>query len=202
MLKSGQEAWAWWADVNKNSNGDIHPPMRGILSDDRYSLKSGSKGFPPWFIPYGPDGEPDYPKAIYAIYGNLEETEEAANAKFDTALDDALKSILDGASKFVGKYAARDPMPLARAIEELRDAIDERAMEQSDGLNKNERCLRPYTVSVAVDGRIDLLVAATDPMDAKAKAEELFAHVDLGNIEVVGMTAVNCTDENDEITDY
>lgn len=202
MLKSGQEAWAWWADVNKNSNGDIHPPMKGILSDDRYSIKSGSKGFPAWFIPYGPDGEPDYPKVIYAIYGNLEETEEAANAKFDAALDDALKSILDGASRFVGKYAARDPMPLARAIEELRDVIDERAAEHPDGPDENKRRLRPYTVSVAVDGRIDLLVAATDPMDAKAKAEELFAHIDLGNIEVVGMTPVNCTDENDEITDY
>lgn len=59
-----------------------------------------------------------------------------------------------------------------------------------------------YTVSIAVDGRIDVEVEADSFEDAKDKAIEAFRDVDLSKMEVVGGEAVNAEDENGEFKDY
>lgn len=60
-----------------------------------------------------------------------------------------------------------------------------------------------YTVSIAVDGRIDIEVDANDAEEARGKALDAFATADLSKMEIVGTDAVNCSDENgDIIADY
>lgn len=62
-----------------------------------------------------------------------------------------------------------------------------------------------YTVSIAVDGRVDVEVDL--PTDAsmdeiRQKAMESFASANLSNMDVIGTSPVNVTDENDEIRDF
>ena len=60
-----------------------------------------------------------------------------------------------------------------------------------------------YTVSMAVDGRIDIDVDADSPEEARGKAVEAFATADLSNMEIIGTSAVNCSDDNGNIVcDY
>ena len=60
-----------------------------------------------------------------------------------------------------------------------------------------------YTVSMAVDGRIDVEVEADTPDEAFDKAVEAFMEVDLKRMEVVDSHPVNCYDEKGEIVkDY
>lgn len=60
-----------------------------------------------------------------------------------------------------------------------------------------------YTVSIAVDGRIDIDVDANDKDEAREKALEAFATADLSKMEIVGRDAVNCSDaDGNLIADY
>ena len=60
-----------------------------------------------------------------------------------------------------------------------------------------------YTVSMAVDGRIDVEVEADTPEEAFEKADAAFATADLTNIEIVGRNPVNCSDEDGNLVkDY
>ena len=59
-----------------------------------------------------------------------------------------------------------------------------------------------YVVSLAMDGRIDIVVDADDPETAKNKALDKFISVDIGEVECIDYHAVNATDENDNITDF
>ena len=57
-----------------------------------------------------------------------------------------------------------------------------------------------YTVSVAIDGRIDINVEADSFEDAKSKISLI--DIDLRNMECVGFRAVNAEDENGVFEDY
>ena len=60
-----------------------------------------------------------------------------------------------------------------------------------------------YTVSIAVDGRIDITVDAADPNEAREKAETAFMDADLSKMDIVDTIAVNCSDEDGNIVkDY
>ncbi len=59
-----------------------------------------------------------------------------------------------------------------------------------------------YVVSLAIDGRIDILVNADDPETAKNKALGKFMDIDIGDVECIDFHAVNATDENDNMTDF
>lgn len=59
-----------------------------------------------------------------------------------------------------------------------------------------------YTVSIAVDGRIDVEVSANSFETAKEKALEEFMFSDLKTMEIIGTQAVNAEDENGEFIDY
>lgn len=59
-----------------------------------------------------------------------------------------------------------------------------------------------YTVSIAVDGRIDIDVEADSFEQAKDKAIDAFRDADLTEMEVVGGQAVNAEDETGEFRDY
>lgn len=60
-----------------------------------------------------------------------------------------------------------------------------------------------YTVSIAVDGRIDIEVDANDKDEARGKALDAFAYADLSKMVIVGTSAVNCSDEDGNlIADY
>lgn len=59
-----------------------------------------------------------------------------------------------------------------------------------------------YAVSLAIDGRIDIVVDADDPETAKNKALDKFISIDIGEVECVNVYAVNATDENGDITDF
>ncbi len=56
-----------------------------------------------------------------------------------------------------------------------------------------------YTVSISVDGRIDIEVDADSTEEARAKALEAFSTTDLSKMEIVGRDAVNCSDEEGNI---
>lgn len=57
-----------------------------------------------------------------------------------------------------------------------------------------------YTVSVAIDGRIDVDVEANSFEEAKSKVT--LDGVDLDKMECIGYKAVNAEDENGEFRDY
>ena len=60
-----------------------------------------------------------------------------------------------------------------------------------------------YTVSMAVDCRIDVEVEADTPEDAFNRADAAFATVDLTNMEIVDRKPVNCSDEDGNLVkDY
>lgn len=57
-----------------------------------------------------------------------------------------------------------------------------------------------YTISIAIDGRIDAEVDAVSFEEAKNKVN--LNDVNLANIDIVGYNAVNATDENGVFIDY
>jgi len=59
-----------------------------------------------------------------------------------------------------------------------------------------------YTVSIAVDGRLDIEVEADSFSDAKAKALVKFGYVDLEKMDVVNYDAVNAESETGEFEDF
>lgn len=60
-----------------------------------------------------------------------------------------------------------------------------------------------YSVSIAIDGRIDIEVDAENPNEARDKALDEFATADLSKMEIVGRDAVNCSDEDGNLVkDY
>lgn len=59
-----------------------------------------------------------------------------------------------------------------------------------------------YSVSIAVDGRLDIQVEADNPNEAREKALSAFAVADLSRMEIVGRDAVNCEDEDGNLTDF
>ena len=59
-----------------------------------------------------------------------------------------------------------------------------------------------YTVSMKVDGRIDVEVDAATPEEAFEKAKDAFMDVDMKDVEYVDSKPVNCTDEIGNLTDY
>ena len=58
-----------------------------------------------------------------------------------------------------------------------------------------------YTVSMAVDGRLDVNVEAGTPAEAFEKAKEEFMDASLSKMEVVDAKPVNCSDENGNIVE-
>lgn len=62
--------------------------------------------------------------------------------------------------------------------------------------------LHPYHVSIAVDARANVKVYATDPDDAKGKANDAFMDFQCGDLEIVDASPVNCEDSNGNLTDY
>lgn len=59
-----------------------------------------------------------------------------------------------------------------------------------------------YTVSIAVDGRIDIKVKASSFEEAKGKANIAFADANLGKLECISWTAINAEREDGEFRDY
>lgn len=59
-----------------------------------------------------------------------------------------------------------------------------------------------YTVSIAVDGRIDVEIEAESFEDAKEKALLEVCDSDLDSMEFIGTQAVNAEDENGIFKDY
>lgn len=60
-----------------------------------------------------------------------------------------------------------------------------------------------FTVSMAVDGRIDVMVEAKTVQEAFEKAKDAFMEEDLSDMETVDAKPVNATDdETGELTDY
>ena len=57
-----------------------------------------------------------------------------------------------------------------------------------------------YTVSIAVDGRVDVEIEANSFEEAKEKAT--YCDFDLEKLECVGRTPVNAEDENGNFVDY
>ena len=64
-----------------------------------------------------------------------------------------------------------------------------------------------YTVSIAVDARVDIEVEAESFAEAKSMAEvsfcdALYVDEDLRPLDVIGWKAVNATREDDQFKDY
>lgn len=61
-----------------------------------------------------------------------------------------------------------------------------------------------YTISMKVDGRMDVVVEADSVKEAFEKAEEKWQtdDFDFNKMDIVDSEAVNCTDENGDITDF
>lgn len=61
-----------------------------------------------------------------------------------------------------------------------------------------------YTISMRVDGRIDIEVDADSVEEAFEKAEERWQtdDFDFNKMDIVDSEPVNCTDENGDLTDY
>lgn len=57
-----------------------------------------------------------------------------------------------------------------------------------------------YTISIAIDGRIDAEVDAVSFEEAKNKVN--LNDVNLANMDIVGYNAVNATDESGVFIDY
>ena len=62
--------------------------------------------------------------------------------------------------------------------------------------------IKKYTVSIAIDGRIDVEVETNSFEDAKAKACAEVCEVDFGKLECIDWHAVNAEDENGVCQDY
>lgn len=59
-----------------------------------------------------------------------------------------------------------------------------------------------YNVTLAVDGRITLEVEATSFKNAKDKAIDAFIDTNIGDIECVGLTAVNAESKDGVFVDF
>ena len=59
-----------------------------------------------------------------------------------------------------------------------------------------------YTVSIAVDGRVDVAVEANSFDEAKQKACMEVCDIDFGELESIDWYAVNAEDENGNFKDY
>ena len=59
--------------------------------------------------------------------------------------------------------------------------------------------MKKYIVHMAVDGRIDLEVEASDPATAYVESLSAFEDADLSRMEVVGCVPIHCEDETGEI---
>lgn len=100
-----------------------------------------------------------------------------------------------------------DAKAIAAMLEELSDALNKlshgkpvsiaETVAQDDGLVE-------YTVSIAIDGRLDVTVRA--PRGDFEKARELalleICNADIRNLEIVGGNAVNAEDKFGEFHDY
>lgn len=64
--------------------------------------------------------------------------------------------------------------------------------------------MKKYTISMKVEGRVDVEVEAENTDEAFEKAKEAFMDVEIGkdNFDFVDAEPVNCTDENGNLTDY
>lgn len=64
--------------------------------------------------------------------------------------------------------------------------------------------MKKYTISMKVEGRVDVEVDAENTDEAFEKAKEAFMDVEIGkdNFDFVDAEPVNCTDENGHLTDY
>lgn len=82
-------------------------------------------------------------------------------------------------------------------IHELRHADNARLPTKT-----NDDGLKPYNVSIAVDARANITVMAKDPQHAKELAEDEFMEFQCGDLDIISTSPVNCTDSNDEVTDY
>lgn len=59
--------------------------------------------------------------------------------------------------------------------------------------------MKKYIVRMAVDGRIDLEVEASDPATAYAEALSAFGTADLSRMEVISCVPIHCEDETGKI---
>ena len=59
-----------------------------------------------------------------------------------------------------------------------------------------------YSVSMAVDGRVQVSVEADSPEEAFDKADEAFENADLSNMEIVESHPDSCVDEDGNIVSY
>ena len=70
--------------------------------------------------------------------------------------------------------------------------------------NAKQETEKEYTISMKVDGRIDITVKATDPEEAKRKAERVWEteDIDFNKMEIVDSFPVNCFNETEGLHDY
>ena len=62
---------------------------------------------------------------------------------------------------------------------------------------------KTFTVSMAVDGRVDVIVRAETPQEAFEQAKKAFMNDDLSKLELIDARPVNATDnETQTLTDY
>lgn len=59
-----------------------------------------------------------------------------------------------------------------------------------------------YTVSIAVNGRTDVIVEAENFEEAKKKACEEVCDIDFGALECIEWQAINAEDEKGNFVDY
>lgn len=64
--------------------------------------------------------------------------------------------------------------------------------------------MKKYTISMKVEGRVDVEVEAENTDEAFEKSKKAFMDVEIGkdNFDFVDAEPVNCTDENGYLTDY
>lgn len=77
-------------------------------------------------------------------------------------------------------------------------------LEVPESLVRRIKCgdQEKYTVSLAVDGRVDVEVSAENFEDACRKAVDLFTEVDIGDLECVEWKAVNAEASDGTFHDY
>lgn len=59
-----------------------------------------------------------------------------------------------------------------------------------------------YTVSIAIDGRLDVRVLADDFKEAKDKALMELMDADLRELDIIGYAAVNAENDEGDFIDY
>lgn len=100
-----------------------------------------------------------------------------------------------------------DAKAIAAMLEELSDALNElshgKPVSIADTLAQDDGLVE-YTVSIAIDGRLDVTVRAPrgDFEKAKKLACDEICDVDFGALECIEWNAVNAEDEFGELHDY